>query len=189
MVAAAAGVMVAATMVAAPGAQAVDGVTVRHLPAKVKIVDDGYACIEFEPKVSGPNYDTYSVDVMSVTARGSRYSESYCGPKGKTRKLMKRKSGLAFTVAYTYDYRATLQGQRRSYSVWYSSGAPGLSEGWQYLNDQGQPSTSSGNPTSDDVAADWPGYRIDYGPWEPWAYTATREAVESFTTNVRLVKE
>lgn len=181
-------VMIAAAGVSAP-VQAVDGVTVRHLPAKVKIVDDGYPCVDFTPKVSGPNYDTYSVSVVAVTARGMRFPANYCDPKGKTRKLMMRKAGVTFEVAFTYDYRATLQGQRRYYSVYWSDGDPGLSKGYEYLNQEGQRVDDQGYPTSSDPATDYPGNRIDYGPWEPWTYTALAESSESYRTTVRLMKE
>ena len=187
--ASAAVVMAAAVMVAVP-VQAVDGVTVRHLPAKVKIVDSGFACIEFGPKVSGPSYVDGSVDVTSVAARGMRFPTSYCDPKGKTRKLLMRKAGVTFTVAYTYDYEAVLQGQRRAYTVMRPDGTA-VTSGVQRLNAAGQPCDSDGEPDPYDSATEWAleGYQVVFDAAMPWTYTKTAEAAESFTTNVRLMKE
>lgn len=188
--AAAAVVMVAATMGAAP-VQAVDGVTVRHLPAKIRYDDANVGCIDFSPTLSGAAYIDDSLNGTTVTARGLHYNDFACEFGSKTRKRLLSRKGLTFTVSYSYEYRQSFTGSRtpwQSFKVYSDGDRAQQNDGWLRYDAAGV-LVDSDYADSDVAGEIAKGYTVEYGPTIPWTYEVDLVGTGSYRTNVRLMKD
>lgn len=156
-------------------------VTIEHYPRRIKVVNSGYVCLHFGPRYEGDSAYPAAVD---VTARGGiRYPENYCDPTGKTKKRLKSRKGLTFTVRYAYTHDVQRAGTRRHWWIdeWNS--------GWRYRNAAGQLLDDWGNVVATDELSMWiPGHRVILGPARPWPYEENITSRGRYKTTIRLVK-
>ncbi len=188
---AAATALLSITTVVTPAARAVDGVTVTHLPAKVRLSADNPPCISFTPDYSGPNY--WDSNNTHVTANGVRYASQICTFGGKMRKKMLKRKGMTFTVNYGFEYRQPTTGTQvswKSFDVYSNGDRYERRSGVLYYNPAGVLCDYSGSPRSSNEAADETasGRVVEYGPSLPWTYQAELETTGSYRTTIRLVR-